>query len=144
MVRSVLGVIAGVLAGVVAVILTEAIGHSLFPPPPGLDFKDREALVAAMDKIPVGAKIAVIVAWFLGVFAGAATTSLIGRRWAPLAWLVAAILFAFACQTMLMIPHPLWMWVASVVAAIAGAYLAVKLTDASWTRPIAKAPTPKM
>jgi hypothetical protein len=136
MLRSVIAVVVGVLAGVVIVILVEAVGHLLFPPPQGVNIKDPAAL---------GAKLSVLLAWVLGVFGGSIIASVIGRRWAPVPGLVALTLLAFSIETMLSIPHPLWMWIGVVVGAFAGAFGAIALTRASWSRPHAPSPpTPKM
>ena len=84
MLRLILGVLAGVVVGVVVIGVVEGVGHMLFPPPPGLDLTDPLQLHTAMSKVPVQAKVWVLLAWFLGALAGASTANLIAgrRRWA--------------------------------------------------------------
>ncbi|MEX0645084.1 MAG: hypothetical protein WD076_07225, partial [Parvularculaceae bacterium] len=84
---------------------------------------------------PIGAKIAVLVAWFAGIIAGGAAALYIGRRWAPVAWVVAAALFGMAIVTMIQIPHPIWMMLGSVVATLAGGYASIKLMNGTYARP---------
>lgn len=67
---TILAVVAGVVVAVVIVFVFEAAGHSIWPPPPGLDVSDPEALKALMPSIPIGAKVAVVVAWVAGAFGG--------------------------------------------------------------------------
>ena len=123
MLRTILAVVAGAVIGVVVIAIVESIGHMIFPPPEGVDVKDPEQLKSVMDKIPVGAKAAVLVAWGLGVFAGGAVARFIAH--APYAaWIVAAILFAGAAWTMFMIPHPLWMVLGAILATLMGVFAA--------------------
>jgi len=140
MLRSIGGVIAGVLVGALIVYVAEAVGHSIFPPPAGVDLKDPEALKSVMGEIPLGAKIAVVIGWFAGVLGGGVAALLIAGRWAPVAWVVAATLFAMAGISLMAIPHPLWMVVGAIVATLAGGFGAIRLTKAGYARP---APSPK-
>ncbi len=129
MVRTVLAVVIGVILGVVVISITESIGHIIFPPPEGVDLKDPEALSAIMDTIPVGAKMSVLIAWGLGIFAGGIAAMKISQGQNLTAWIVAGILFAFAVMTMFAIPHPVWMMIGSVVATLVGCLGAIKLTS---------------
>lgn len=136
MLRSVLGVAAGVIVGALIIFVVEAIGHGLFPPPAGVNVKDPRALAEIMDQIPFGAKLAVLLAWFLGILGGGVVGARIGQRWAPVAWIVAATLFAMAVITMIQIPHPLWMAAGSVIATVAGALGAIRFAGATYARPV--------
>lgn len=120
MIRSILSVVAGVLVAGLVVFVTEAIGHLVFPPPEGTDLSDPEALAAIMDQIPLGAKIAVLVAWFLGVLAGCFTALKISRgvSWTGLA--VAAVMLAMMGMTLIAIPHPVWMIIGAVAVTLVG------------------------
>lgn len=120
MVRSILGIVAGIFAGVLVIALVESLGHGIFPPPEGVDLKDPDALQSVMGQIPIGAKLAVLVAWGLGAFVGALVALRIGVGNAIAAWIVGAILFAFAVSTMMVIPHPLWMMIGAVIVYLAG------------------------
>ena len=124
MLRLILGVLAGVVVGVIVVGVVEGVGHTLFPPPPGVDLTDPAQLKTAMSQVPVQAKIWVLLAWFLGTLAGASTGNLVAgrRRWAGR--VAAMALFAFAVWTMATIPHPLWFMVAALAATLVAATLA--------------------
>lgn len=121
-----LGVVAGIVALAATVWIIEAIGHSLFPLPPGTDLSDRAQLAGLMDKVPLGAKLAVVLAWFAGALDGAFVARLVSR-WTPSAWIVVALGIAFGVATLLMIPHPLWMQIAAVATPLLGGWIATRL-----------------
>jgi len=128
MIRSILGVVAGIVAAVVVVGVVEAAGHLIFPPPPGIDLSDPEQLKTIMDKIPPGALVAVLVAWGAGSLAGGFTAAAIARRAHFVhALIVGGIQCAFGIITMLMIPHPLWFWFASIAIVVPTSYLGALL-----------------
>lgn len=120
--RLILGLVAGVLAGGLTVGIVETIGHAIFPPPPGVDASNPETLRTIIDQIPLGAKVAVIVAWGVGVLVGGIVAAMIARRGPMPAWWIGAILLGMGAWTMLMIPHPAWMWIAAIVTTIIAAY----------------------
>lgn len=122
----ILGVVAGLVAAIATVFVCEAIGHAIFPPPPGIDLSDPAATADIFERIPFGAKLAVVIAWLLGAFAGAWVARAIGR-WTPAAWIVAALVTLGGVATLVMIPHPLWMQVSAVVLPFAGAWAATRM-----------------
>jgi len=136
MLRSILAVVAGIFVGAVVIFFVEGLGHMIFPPPDGVDLNDPEQLKSIMKDIPLGAKLAVLAAWGAGVFAGGVAALLIARRWAPVAWVVAATLFTLAGVTMMAIAHPWWMVAGAVLVTCAGAVAAIKLLRASYARPV--------
>lgn len=124
--RKVLGVLAGLVALVAVVWIVEAIGHSIWPPPPGVNLADPAQLAALMDRIPLAAKIAVVKGWFLGAIAGAWVANRVAH-WAAAGWIVVAIGIAFGVMTLFMIPHPLWMQIAAVAAPLVGGWIGLRL-----------------
>ncbi len=125
-VRKVVAVIAGLVVAMLVVMVTEGAGHAIFPPPEGLDITKPEDQARLMEVIPLGAKIAVVVAWFLGAMAGAATAMAVGRHALP-GWIVGLVLVALSLFTTQMFPHPLWMMVAAVALPLAGVLVAKRL-----------------
>jgi len=124
MLRLILGVVLGVFVGMVVTAVVEGMGHTIFPPPPGVNLTDPTQLATVMSKIPLEAKAAVLLAWFLGVLFGASTGALVAGRRAWAGRIVALILFAFSVWTMSMIPHPLWFMVAAPICALIAAFAA--------------------
>lgn len=131
MLRSVLSVLFGVMIGAPVVYVIETMSHALFAAPQGFD----PASAAAIAALPFGAKASVVFAWFAGAFCGGAVASLISKRWAPAALVVAATILLFAATNFTAFPHPLWMMIASVPATALGGFLAVKMTSARFGRP---------
>lgn len=131
MLRLILGILAGVVVGVIVIGLVEGVGHMIFPPPKGVDLTDPAQMRSVMSQVPVQAKIAVLIAWFLGILAGASTANLVAgrRRWAGRA--TSIVLFGFALWTMWTIAHPMWF----VAAAIAATLVAVTLAEMAFGRP---------
>lgn len=124
--RKFLGVIAGVVALGLVVWVVEAISHTIWPMPVGIDPKDPAQLAKVMDLVPLAAKIAVVVAWFLGAVAGAWVGAKVAQ-WPTAGWIVVAIGICLGVMTLFMIPHPLWMQVAAVLVPLAGGWIATKL-----------------
>ena len=124
--RKLLGVIAGVVALGVTVWIVEMISHMIWAPPAGVDVSDPAQLAKLMDMVPLEAKIAVVVAWFLGAFAGAWVGAKVAQ-WAPAGLIVVLVGIGFGAMTLIMIAHPLWMQVAAVVAPLVGGWVATKL-----------------
>lgn len=126
MLRLILGVLLGVVVGMVVTGMVEGMGHTIFPPPPGVDLTDPAALGTVMSKIPLEAKIAVLLAWFLGVLFGASTANLVAGRRAWAGRIAALCLFAFSVWTLTLIPHPTWFVIATPFAALIAAFAAEK------------------
>jgi hypothetical protein len=112
--RRVGAVLAGVVVAGVVVAVVEGAGHFAFPPPPGLDLTDPADQARLMKVVPVGAKLAVVTAWFLGALAGCWTALRIGRG-AVAVWIVGGIMTILSLITTQTFPHPVWM----VLAALA-------------------------
>lgn len=136
MIRNILGILAGIAAAVATVIVGEGIGHAVFPPPAGVDLAKPEALKTIIDQLPLGAIVAVLLAWGTGALIGSGVAARItGRPWSAWAIGVAMLLAGFA--TLLEIPHPLWFMIASVPTALVPAWLAGRLFT-----PVPPAPAP--
>jgi hypothetical protein len=127
--RTILGVVAGVIAGGVIVFATEAVGHSLFPPPPAINLADPEDVKRLMASLPAGAFAFVLAGWFLGSFAGAFVARLVAGRDSA-AWAVAVLFILFTSMNFVMIPHPMWMIAAGILIPLASAWLALRLSGA--------------
>ena len=131
MIRTVLGVLVGVVVGLVVISVVEGMGHTLFPPPPGVNLTDPAQLSTVMAKIPLQAKIVVLLAWALGTLAGASSANLLAGRRAWAGRIVALIVLALAGFNMTTIAHPPWM----MAGAVVGVLLAAALADRAFGRP---------
>lgn len=124
--RMAAGIIVGILLAFASVWAIEALVHSLFPAPAGLDPYDRADQARIMAVMTVGAKAAVLGAYFLATLVGGLVANRIGRSALP-GWIVAFVVVAAGIATMIMIPHPVWMWVGGIVLPLAAAWLAQRL-----------------
>ena len=126
-VKTILAVLAGVIAGGAIIFVTEAVGHSLFPPPADINLADPEDVKRLMASLPAAAFAFVLAGWFLGSLAGAFVARKIARSDVA-AWAVAVLFILFTAMNFVMIPHPMWMIAAGIVIPLAGAWLAIRLS----------------
>lgn len=126
MVRAILGTIVGVVAGTVVILLIEILGHNVYPFPPGVDPKDPESLKAYMAAAPLGASLFVLAAYAFGSFTGgAAGAAAGGKRGAGVA--TGGVLMILGIVALLMYPHPVWFWAASLALYLPAAWLGARL-----------------
>jgi hypothetical protein len=123
MVRMLIAIVAGVVLALASVSGFDMLSHALYPPPPGVDFKDPATLAAYMTTLPFGAKAIVAAGWLAAPFLGALAAIWIAREDFP-GWVVAAFFLAAATANVIMIPHPKWMVVACFVLPGIAAMLA--------------------
>ncbi|MGQ0742532.1 MAG: hypothetical protein ACT4OG_09635 [Alphaproteobacteria bacterium] len=120
MLRLILGTAAGIAAGIALVFILETANGLLFPAPPDIDTSDPAQLGQLVERLPLAAKIGVLISWGVASFGGGALASWLTRRlWPAIA--VAAVLLAGGAWTMTNIPHPAWMAALGAVALIAPA-----------------------
>lgn len=132
--RSVLAAFAGVVVGGLVVAIVEGTGHALFPLPDDIDPTNPESIQAAMDRIPLGSMLFVILAWAVGTVCGsvaaARLTAPTGHRTRS-GLIVGGVLMLGGLMNLIAIPSPLWFWMAGLavfpVAAFAGTLLVAKL-----------------
>lgn len=124
--KTILAVVAGVIAGGAIVFATEAVGHSLFPPPLDINLANPEDVKRLMASLPAGAFAMVLLGWSLGCFVGALVAYSLSRKRAA-AWAVAAIFMLFTAMNFMMIPHPAWMIAAGLLIPLLSAWLALRL-----------------
>ena len=136
MIRSILAVLAGFVVASAVMMAVEAVnGRYLHPDVAKLaeGVTDREVLRSILAGAPIGALLVVILGWVLGSLAGGCVAAWIGRRaLVGHALAVGGLLTLAGIANNLMIPPPLWFWVAGLIvfipAAYAGARLAPKAT----------------
>ncbi len=121
MIRNLAGLAAGLAVAIVTIMVVEAIGHQLFPPP-----GDADLTQPMSASLPFGTLIFPVIAWFLGALAGSwLALWLCAARWAG--WAIAAFVLAGTIANFALISHPLWVIIAGLVAPILGGWLAHQL-----------------
>lgn len=130
--RSILAVVVAFVAASVVMMAVEWVnGHYLNPElgKAAEGITDREALRALLAGAPAAALLVVVFGWALGSLAGGFVAAWIaGRTPAGHAMMLGGLLVLAGVANNLMIPPPLWFWIAGLVvllpAAYAGAHLA--------------------
>ena len=125
--RIVMGAVAGIVVAFLCVFAVEFVAHGLYPPPAGIDASDPAGQARLMAAMPAAAKAMVLAAWFLGALAGAWTANRIAGR-SLAGWIVALLVIAAGIATMVMIPHPAWMWAGGIALPLLGAWIADRMS----------------
>jgi hypothetical protein len=124
--RIVLGIVVGIAIGVGIVMAGDWINHRLWPPPPDVQITNPEAIRDYMATAPVTSLLGLPATWTFAAFAGAFAGAKIAERvW--VGWISGGLLFAATCLNLAMIPHPLWMLIASVVLVPLAVWFGAKL-----------------
>jgi hypothetical protein len=120
--RNVLSVVAGLMAGVVVIMVVEGAGHTIYPPPPGLEPAEL------MKQIPTGALLMVELGAVLGSLTAGAVASKLGvAKWPWLSVIVGVVLTLAGVSTLVMLPHPMWFSVLSTLTFVPMAMLGGRL-----------------
>ena len=135
--RKVAAVVLGVIVAVVFIIAIEALGHSVYPVPEGLDITDTEAMQAYVTGLPIGALLFVMGAWLVATLAGGLLACFIARE-TPLVYsaVVGGLVLLGTIINLMSVPHPSWFSITSVLAIIAMIFVTGRL-GASLARPSA-------
>ena len=133
--RSVLAELVGAIVAVGLISGIEAISSAVYPMPPGLDLHDHAAMREYAHSLPIGAFLFVLAAWAIGPCVGAWVAARIaGRARLVHGLIVGALFLAGGIMTMLMIPHPVWMWVGGIAALAGSSYLGARIAATPRTR----------
>lgn len=126
--RRILSVLAGVVVGWVVVSLGEMLQHQLFPPPEGLNVKDKEAIKAYAENLPDAAFAVLLGVWLCSALLGGLVAGKLGQpEGMRSALLTGAILLATSILNMVLIPHPVWLMVCTVILYLPFAYAGGRL-----------------
>lgn len=126
MFRGILATMGGLVAALIVIMIFQKAGHWIYPMPPGLDVKDKEAMGAWIGGLPVGAFLLLLAGYALGSFAGGATSALISGTLRP-ALVTGGVLMLMGIANLFMIPHPLWLAVASLALYLPLAWLGARM-----------------
>ena len=121
MIRTLAGVAAGIAVAIVLMMIVEASGNALFPPP-ALDLNNPNAPAG----LPFMNQLFPVLAWFLAAVAGGWLAILTSARpWTS--WLVAASVLVGEILDFALGRHSAWVMIVGVVAPVIGAWVAQKL-----------------
>jgi len=127
-VRSVVAVVLGLIAAMFFIVGVEAVSSVLHPFPPGFDPNSYDEMKAHVARFPAWVLLLAAVAWGLGTFVSSWLATRLGSGRHPAHGIVVgSILLAAAVANMLMLPYPVWFWVANLVGFPVGFILGAKL-----------------
>jgi hypothetical protein len=130
MVRNVAAALAGIVTAFVMIMLIEKLGHFIYPPPADLDFSDPDVMRPYIATLPFLALLFPMIAWVVATFAGTVLACKIGTA-NPLAFaaVVGGLVLARTIANLIMIKHPLWFSLVSLVAVAASAWIAARVSS---------------
>ena len=128
MLRKILFIIVGILSATVFIYIIESLGHLVYPPSEDLDLKNPDTIKSIMKDVPAGALLFVLLAYALGSFFGGLITAIISKSSKVInAIIVGIVLLIFGLINLLIIPHPVWFTVVSILLYIPCAYIGGKV-----------------
>ena len=107
--KNVLATILGFISAAFMVYVFETlIGQSLFPLPEGANPMDLEWIKNNMNQIPMGSKIFVVIAHFIGIILGMLVATKISKVSMIPSYIVGAIMLAATFFNIYVLPKELW------------------------------------
>jgi len=128
--RNVLATIVGfIVASLVVYIFESLIGHNLFPLPVTIDPMNMESIKENMHLIPVGSKVFVVIAHFMGIVVGMLVASLISKTSMIPSYIVGGLMLAATAFNIIMLPKETWFYLADGILAIIGFFVGKNLAQ---------------
>lgn len=129
--KNVLATILGFISAAFMVYVFETlIGQSLFPLPEGANPMDMEWIKNNMNQIPMGSKIFVVIAHFIGIILGMLVAAKISKVSMIPSYIVGAIMLAATFFNIYVLPKELWFTLSDgilvILGFIIGKYFAMK------------------
>jgi hypothetical protein len=116
--------VCGVVSAFIVVAVVEGIGHAVYAPATLPDLSVPGAMEAFIAAMPLGAFLFVLAAYVLATIAGALVAVAIARRYAmPFALVVGGLILAASVMNFVVLPHPTWFVVATLVGVPIAAWL---------------------
>ncbi len=126
--KNILAGVAGVVVAFAIVWFVEMVGHNVYPPPPDLNFADKDAMREYVATLPFGAFVFVGAAWFLGTLGGTLVASKFGQAQArTYAMVIGGLVLLATAANLVMIPHPIGFSIPAVAGIVVAAWLGMKI-----------------
>ena len=127
-IRSALVLLAGVVAAVLVVTLMDAVVGSIYSLPAGTDPNNPESMRQAVAALPTAAFLLLLLGWVLGAGVGSYLAARFATYAAPIHGMIVALFVLIATVANLAkIPHPVWLWPATIILIPAAGLAATKL-----------------
>lgn len=127
--KNVLATIVGfIVASLTVYIFESLIGHNLFPLPDSIDPMDMESIKQNMHLIPLGAKVFVVIAHFMGIVFGMLVAAIIAKTSMVPSYIVGALMLAATAFNIIMLPKDMWFLISDALFTIVGFIIGKKLS----------------
>lgn len=125
--RNTFAAMVGAITGIMLIALIQLISASVYPLPEGMNPADREAMGEFIRTLPAPAMLLVLGGYLVGVCCGAWVAGRLSRT-APRrqVFMVTGLFLIASVMNLTSFPHPLWFWVANLVAVLGGGWLALR------------------
>ncbi|MDP9205738.1 MAG: hypothetical protein M3P12_09825 [Gemmatimonadota bacterium] len=128
MIRSALVLLAGVVVAVIVVTLMDMVVGRIYALPAGTDPSNPESLRQAVARLPVGAFLLLVAGWTLAAAAGSYVAARLATHARPTHGLiVAGFVLVATVSNLAAIPHPAWLWPATIILIPVSGWLAARL-----------------
>jgi len=128
--KSVLATIIGfIVASLTVYIFESLIGHALFPLPDNIDPMNMQSIKDNMHLIPVGSKVFVIIAHFMGIVVGMLVAILISKSTLIPSYIVGGLMLAATAFNLIMLPKETWFLLSDGILAIIGFFVGKNLAQ---------------
>jgi hypothetical protein len=127
-VRSALVLLAGVIVAVIVVSLGDAVAGSIYSLPAGIDRSNPESMRDAVAGLPTAAFLLLLAGWVLAAAVGSYVAARLASHARAIHGLIVAVFVLVATVSNLAaIPHPIWLWPATIILIPAAGWLATRL-----------------
>lgn len=124
MIKKIAAAVIGIIVAGGIVFAVESLGHTVYPLPPDLDMSDPVQFGNYVESLPIGAFIFVAGAWVLATLGGGLLACFIaGEKPRVYTAIVGGFVLAATVANLIMIPHPLWFSISSLIAIAAMTYV---------------------
>jgi hypothetical protein len=124
MIKKIAAAVIGIVVAGGIVFAVESLGHTVYPLPADLDMNDPVEFGNYVESLPIGAFIFVAGAWVLGTLGGGLLACFIaGDKPRVYSSIVGGFVLVATIANLIMIPHPLWFSISSLVAIAVTTYV---------------------
>ena len=127
-IRSAVVLLGGVIAAVFVVILMDTLVGNIYSLPAGTDASNPESLRRAVAALPVAAFLILVAGWVLAAGVGSYLAARLATHARAIHGMIVALFVLVATVANLAkIPHPLWLWPATIILIPAAGWAAARL-----------------
>ena len=124
MIKKIAAAVIGIIVAGGIVFAVESLGHAVYPIPPDLDMSDPDQFGNYVESLPFGAFLFVAGAWVLGTLGGGMLACFIaGEKPRIFSAIVGGFILLATIANLIMIPHPLWFSISSLIAIAVTTYI---------------------